>query len=475
MRWRDWRGIVRARPHTICTPRSLTELQAAVAGAQSVHAVGSGHGWTALAAVRDDGLLVDLRHLQRLLAVDIAHACIYVEAGITLQRLCTALDMLQLALPVVGGVLQQTLAGACATATHGSSVHAGTLSTCVRAIHLVDSSGASHLLRRGDAHFDAARTHLGALGVVYAMVIQCTRAKHVRTAHCWWPNVDALLGLAREQPTEPGASALTPEWLARAQRAAYWQLSCVPQTGETLETLYYDTATTTATTTHKASWWRVQGKHLLHRLCTSMLVGHLIAACCRWFLPVRAAAWMNRRGLRTYERITPTHGAAWYATSVRSRMHFEECEVSLLPSRLAEAVSRTRELCRVWNDVRRQPWIGTLTVRVCTVDRTALLSPAAPPRKANRGNELCIDNAYRVYLSLVLAEGPYAVEAVHAYAKAMVDYCDARPHWGKHHQLTSDDVRRLYGTRRLARFAAARAAYDPERHFGNAYLDACLA
>ena len=53
-----------------------------------------------------------------------------------------------------------------ATATHGSGVENGNLATAVSALELVTSDGEVRTLARGDADFDGAVVHLGALGVV---------------------------------------------------------------------------------------------------------------------------------------------------------------------------------------------------------------------------------------------------------------------------------------------------------------------
>ncbi|MBV9098524.1 MAG: FAD-linked oxidoreductase, partial [Frankiaceae bacterium] len=49
---------------------------------------------------------------------------------------------------------------------------------------------------------------------------------------------------------------------------------------------------------------------------------------------------------------------------------------------------------------------------------------------------------------------------------------DGRPHWGKMHYRTAADLRPAYP--RFDEFLAVRDAVDPDRVFGNAYLETVL-
>jgi FAD/FMN-containing dehydrogenase len=49
---------------------------------------------------------------------------------------------------------------------------------------------------------------------------------------------------------------------------------------------------------------------------------------------------------------------------------------------------------------------------------------------------------------------------------------DGRPHWGKLHTRTAADLRAAYPD--FATFVALRERLDPERRFGNAYLERVL-
>ena len=47
-----------------------------------------------------------------------------------------------------------------------------------------------------------------------------------------------------------------------------------------------------------------------------------------------------------------------------------------------------------------------------------------------------------------------------------------KPHWGKRHGITSDQLRRMYSS--FDRFVEIRNRLDPDRMFTNSYLDRVL-
>jgi xylitol oxidase len=66
----------------------------------------------------------------------------------------------------MGSLPHISVAGATATATHGSGNTLGTLSTAVRALEFVDASGEVRTVRAGDPEWAGHVVHLGAIGIV---------------------------------------------------------------------------------------------------------------------------------------------------------------------------------------------------------------------------------------------------------------------------------------------------------------------
>jgi L-gulonolactone oxidase len=98
-----------------------------------------------------------------------------VEAGITLHDLGPALEQRGLGMENLGDYDAQTLAGAIATATHGTGERLANISAQVAALRLVTASGEVVTCSAdGDADlFRAARIGIGALGVVSRVTLRC--------------------------------------------------------------------------------------------------------------------------------------------------------------------------------------------------------------------------------------------------------------------------------------------------------------
>lgn len=91
-----------------------------------------------------------------------------VEAGIRLYELAAALAERGWNMPNLGSIWEQSIAGAIATATHGSSMVHGLLSESVKKLTIMLSDGKSYecSAENNPELFEAALVSLGALGIV---------------------------------------------------------------------------------------------------------------------------------------------------------------------------------------------------------------------------------------------------------------------------------------------------------------------
>ena len=133
---------------------------------RAVRVVGSGHSFTG-AAVSND-VMVRIGRLSGIRSVDRDGMTVTVGAGTPLWRLNELLHGEGLALPNLGDIAYQTVAGAISTSTHGTGVGLGGLATQVRGMRLVD--GAGNLVTACPSEnpdvLDVARVAVGALGVI---------------------------------------------------------------------------------------------------------------------------------------------------------------------------------------------------------------------------------------------------------------------------------------------------------------------
>ncbi|MFM9149414.1 MAG: FAD-binding protein, partial [Solirubrobacterales bacterium] len=176
--WKNWAGEV-CRPRVIERPLSRGELVdmvgiAASAGRQ-VTVAGAGHSFTG--APMTDDVMIDLSGFSGVLDADRGTGRVKVQAGTVLEDLAGELDDLGLALPNLGDIDCQTLAGGFSTGTHGTGEDFRNLAAQVVAIDLVTAAGEVLTIDEGDAELlRAARIAIGSLGVIVAATVQAVPA-----------------------------------------------------------------------------------------------------------------------------------------------------------------------------------------------------------------------------------------------------------------------------------------------------------
>ncbi len=180
-RFVNWAGTVVTRPSAWHEPRSSDEIvelvQAAARAGHKLRVVGAGHSWSAIAA--PEQLAVSLDRHAGIVAVHEGRRVVTVRGGTRLRDLNARLAELGLALPIVGSVAQQSVAGAIGTGTHGSSLAHGNLASLVEELELVTGTGERLALAAGDERLDGARVHLGALGVITQVTLRVEPAFRV--------------------------------------------------------------------------------------------------------------------------------------------------------------------------------------------------------------------------------------------------------------------------------------------------------
>ncbi len=160
----NWSGTVAFHPARLLRPRTVDELREIVAASPSVRALGSAHSFNRIADTVGD--LVSVGELPSDIDIDPAGRTVTVGAGVRFGELAGPLEDAGYALPNLGSLPHISIAGACATGTHGSGARNGVLSTAVAALELVTATGNLVTVTRGDADFPGMVVSLGALGVL---------------------------------------------------------------------------------------------------------------------------------------------------------------------------------------------------------------------------------------------------------------------------------------------------------------------
>jgi xylitol oxidase len=173
----NWAGTHRYRAHRLRRPATLAELTEIVAGTPHVRVLGSRHSFTDIA---DSEELVSLEALPADVAVDRDAGTVAFTGPVRYGDLAEALAPEALALHNLASLPHISVAGAVATATHGSGDANGNLATAVAALELVTSAGEHVRVARGDADFDGMVVGLGALGAVTRVTLDVEPAYELR-------------------------------------------------------------------------------------------------------------------------------------------------------------------------------------------------------------------------------------------------------------------------------------------------------
>jgi xylitol oxidase len=173
----NWAGTHAYRARAIHRPTTLDELRSVVAAAPQIRVLGSRHSFTDLA---DADELVSLDGLEPGVAFDRDARTVSASGAVRYGDLAEALHAERLALHNLASLPHISVAGAVATATHGSGDRSGNLATAVAALELVTSTGDVVSARRGDDGFDGMVVSLGALGAVSRVTLDVEPAYEVR-------------------------------------------------------------------------------------------------------------------------------------------------------------------------------------------------------------------------------------------------------------------------------------------------------
>nr|MDT0662196.1 FAD-binding protein [Micromonospora sp. DSM 115978] len=176
----NWAGNVTFGAGRVHRPETVDELRKLVAGVPKLRTLGTGHSFNRLADTTGD--LVSVTALPRQVHIDPAGPLVTVPAGLRYGDLVARLHEAGWALPNLASLPHISVAGACATGTHGSGERNGGLATSVSALRLVTAEGDLVTLdRRTDPdRFPGAVVALGALGVVVDLTLDLVPAFDIR-------------------------------------------------------------------------------------------------------------------------------------------------------------------------------------------------------------------------------------------------------------------------------------------------------
>lgn len=425
---RNWARNQACIPVAVHRPRTTGDVAAivgaAAAAGRTVRAIGAGHSFTGAAMTNGD--LISLESLDRLHDVDTAAHRITVQAGITLRALGDVLAGVGLAMPNLGDINVQSVAGAINTATHGTGAAFGNLATTVVAMEIVDGRG--EVLRCSEHErpdlLHAARVGVGALGIVTEVTLQCVPAFNLHARETVEPFDDLLDGFDEFASSTDHAEFF---WMPGARRCQVKRNRRTDEPAQPPSRFAY-----------------VRDKYVAENLAFD--------AVCRTarrfpsFAPRVAKLVSGSAG----ERELIDRSDRVFASP--RLVKFVEMEYGLPVEAVPEALRRIRDLTRTLSF----PTLFPIEVRVSAADDIPLSTGYG------RANGWIAVHQY--------VGTPY--ESYFQGVERIMDDYDARPHWGKLHFRTAETLRPRYPE--WDAFAAARSELDPRGTFRNDYVDRVL-
>jgi xylitol oxidase len=162
---KNWSGNLEYGTDQVYYPKTVEEVQDVVKKLSKLRGLGSRHSFNKIADSVDN--LVSFSNLNKVVSLDKVNHTVTVEAGMKYGEVCQYLDENGYALHNLASLPHISIAGSIATATHGSGVKNGNLSTGVSAIEFINGKGEVVSLSKkdGDAFYGAV-VGLGSLGLV---------------------------------------------------------------------------------------------------------------------------------------------------------------------------------------------------------------------------------------------------------------------------------------------------------------------
>jgi xylitol oxidase len=357
----------------------------------------------------DSDVLVSLEAVPSVFELDTDARTVTVGGGARYGDVSRALHERGWALANLASLPHISVAGAVATGTHGSGDTNASLATAVAGLTLMDGSGAARTVRRGDPDHDGTVVGLGALGIVTTLTLDVEPTFDVRQ-DVWTDLSYAAVADHFDEITSSGYSVSLFTDFSEAGFAQAWVKSREAEA----PTEFFGARPAT---------------RQLHPDIGAVAEGVTQQGGV-------VGPWLERLPHFRLE-FTPSHGAELQGEYLVPR------------PRALDALDAFRSL--------RPRLEGLLRV-------SELRTVAA--------DDLWLSSAYGTdvvgfHLTWVQDEEP--VYAVLPDLEAALLPLGARPHWGKCFAAAAADLEPLYP--RLGDFRALRDRVDPDRTFGNSFLD----
>ncbi|KAM4771261.1 L-gulonolactone oxidase-like [Rhinophrynus dorsalis] len=428
-KFQNWAQTYGSSPELYFQPTSVDEikeiLDLARQRSKRVKVVGGGHSPSDIACT--DDFMIRMDKMNKVIKVDKVKKQVTVQAGILLTDLNKELDKCGLALSNLGAVSEVAAAGVIGTGTHNTGISHGIMATQVVSLTLMNASG--EVLECSESVnaelFQAARLHLGSLGVILSITLQCKPTFHLQEIQFSSTLQEVLDNLD-----------------SHLNSSEYFRFFWFPHT-ENVSVFYQDPTDKPPST--KANWFR------------DSFLGYYLLEFLLWistFLP-RMVPWINRFFFwllfaSKSERINISHKV--FNFDCLFKQHVQDWAIPL---------ERTKDaLMQLKGWLEKNPnVVAHFPVEV----------------RFARGDDILMSPCYQrdsCYMNIIMYR-PYGKDVPHQEYwleyEGIMKRVGGRPHWAKAHTCTRKDFVKMYPG--FTKFNSIREKLDPTGMFLNPYLE----
>ena len=408
----NWAGNYTYSTDRVDFPKTVAEVQQIVKSRRPLKALGARHSFNGIADSTGDQ--ISLKHFDQMV-VDPKSRTVTVGAGVTYGQLAPYLHRQGYALHNMASLPHISVAGACATGTHGSGNKNGNLSTAVSAMEVVTADGEVRAFSRerdGD-RFLGTVIALGGLGVATSVTLDVQPTYEMRQVIYENLSMDHLQGHLEEIFSSGYSVSLFTDW-----------------------------------------------QH--HRITQVWIKSRIEPGVPSDFAPEIFGATLARQKLHplaghTAENCTEQLGVpgAWYDRLPHFRMGFTPSSGAELQSEYFVPRDQGYEAILAIEQLRNRVTPHLFISELRTIDADNLWMSPAYQRPS-----LAIHFTWKPEWAVVKNLLPMIEEKLAPF--------NARPHWAKLFTMPPSRLKSLY--KRMTEYQALLAQYDPSGKFRNEFL-----
>ncbi len=397
-------------------PKTLQQVQELVKSASKLRVLGSGHSFNQIADSPEDMLSLAQLDSNNELVIDRERHTVTVGGGVKYGQFCQQIYREGYALHNLASLPHISVAGACATATHGSGDLNGNLATAVVGMELVTADGAVIVLSRDQdkEQFFGAVVGLGGLGVVTKVTL-----------------------------------ALGPNFEMRQD--VYENLPLVQLEEHFEEIVSSDYSVSLFTDWHNEQLQQVWVKH-------RVVEGEIFELRPELFGATLATTQLHPIGSLSAVPCTPQLGISgpWYERLPHFRMDFTPSSGEELQTEYWIPRQYATTAIRIIAGLREQiaPLLQICEIRTIAADNL-WMSPAYQQAQ--------------VTIHFTWKKNWEAVRQLLPLIEAQLSPLQAVPHWGKLFTMSASQIQAHY--QKLTDFQHLLTSFDPQGKFRNAFLD----